>query len=217
MKTFCILALSLACALSAAAAEPLNQWSSLKLSNGKEYTEAKLVALEEDGIKVSHSTGISRIPYEVLPKELQEQFAFDPDRVQKVRAQRAEALRLQNAWRKQSAKVEMGHVDYGKIKFEIVNLKVVRVEPEGIICHRYQPAGAAGETARTVNALVDRPERFRGPQQQTTVEASPTVTLWFLQGYKDKAAEGDVLVGMAGRYGEKEWQGRTLQRWIAKP
>jgi hypothetical protein len=176
-----------------------------------------LLAVEEDGIKIQHANGVTRIPHEKLPAELQERFPVDAERVRAARAKREAEQRLANAWRRQGTKVEMGHVDYGKIKFEIVNVKVVRVEPEGIICYRYQPGGAAGETARTVNSLVDKPNRLRAPQQETSVIASPTGALWILQGCKEKCAEGDVLVGIAGRYGEKEWQGRTLQRWIAKP
>jgi hypothetical protein len=216
MKTICILWALLVCARPALAEAP-QQWELLKLPNGTEYSKAVLLAVEDDGIKISHANGVARIPHEKLPAELQERFPVDVEKVKAARAKRADEQRVANAWRRQGAKVEMGHVDYGKIKFEIVNVKVVKIEPEGIICYRYQPSGAAGETARTVNALVDKPDRLRGPRQDTTVEASPPGPLWILQGCKEKAAEGDVLVGIAGRYGEKEWQGRTLQRWIAKP
>lgn len=221
MKTTCILGALLACVMTLAAEAPPTEWAVLKVANNKEYTEAKLLAVEDDCIKVQHASGVARIPYEHLPSDLRQQFAFDPEKAKVARAKRLTVERQMEARQANiaasKARSMRSETNFAKVKWEIVNVKIVSVHPEGLICFRYQPGGAAGETARTVNALVDRPNGFRVPAQQTTVDAGPRGPLWFLQGVKEKCAEGDVLVGVAGRYGEREWEGRTLPRWIAKP
>lgn len=149
---------------------------------------------------------------------MQEEFGFDPVKAKAARAQQLAAWEEEKRVVRDTLKAQHdAAVDHSKIDWVGVNVKVVRVVPGGIICHRYQPSGAAGETARAIHDLVDNPRRWRAPDQSTTVEATPTTTLWFLEGVKGEFAEGEVIVGKAGRYGVKQWEGRSLQRWIAKP
>ena len=219
MKAFLCLALlvGMACVPVAAVDAP-REWGELKVAGGKVYKDVKLIKADDEALRVSHATGVARIPYEYLPVEMQEEFGFDPVKAKAARKEQAAAWKAEKETVRATLKAQQdAAVDYASIEWVGVNVKVVRVVPGGIICHRYQPGGAAGETARAIHDLVDNPKRFRPPEQSKSVEATATTTLWFLEGVKGEFAEGEVLVGKAGRYGVKQWEGRSLQRWIAKP
>jgi hypothetical protein len=49
-----------------------------KTNNGKEYKNATVTGVEPDGIVVKTKSGISKLYFAELPKELQEQFHYDP-------------------------------------------------------------------------------------------------------------------------------------------
>src|SRR5438046_10415051 len=49
-----------------------------KTVTGKEYTNAKLSRVEPDGIVITFSGGIVKIPFTELSAELQKQYSFDP-------------------------------------------------------------------------------------------------------------------------------------------
>ncbi len=205
-------------AVSLNAADAPREWVVLNVAGGQSFKHATMLKVDDEALHIRHETGVARIPLAYLPVQLQEEFGYDPVKAKAAREKRLEAEREER--RKIDAMLAAKRteaVDRGKIKFELVNVKVVRVVEGGLIVHRYQPGGAAGETTRIVRRLVDNPRSIWGPEQQATVAGSSEKTLWFLEGVQDKPAEGDILVGNAGRCGTKEWSGRTLQRWIAQP
>jgi hypothetical protein len=51
---------------------------------------AEVTRVEPDGLVITHSSGIARIPYEKLPHDLQKTFQFDPAQAQAHRAKKAE-------------------------------------------------------------------------------------------------------------------------------
>jgi len=63
-------------------------------TDGVTYQGCAISKVEPDGLKITHAVGLARIPYEKLPKELQDQY-FDAEKVaayrRQVEAQRAEA------------------------------------------------------------------------------------------------------------------------------
>lgn len=195
------------------------KWDVLKLLNGTEYNKAELVVVEGDGIKVRHEGGVAFVPVEHLPVDLR--YQFDLTQGPLIQAARQERVRKQQTddiqrARSLAAKLRQ-EVDMRSLKYVIVNVKVVRVLSDGLIVYRYQPSGGVGETARAMHDLVNRPYSFRGPEQSTEAVGSGEKTLWYLQGVTGTFAEGEILVGKAAQAGVKEWQGRTLQRWIAQP
>jgi hypothetical protein len=75
-----------------------------KTVTGKEYKNATVSRVEPDGIVLTNNTGISKVYFTELPKDVQERFGYDPQRatdysaqqsagLDQVRKQQAEALR----------------------------------------------------------------------------------------------------------------------------
>lgn len=57
---------------------------------GETYTAAEVTKLEPDGLVITHSSGIARIPYEKLPEDLQKTFRFDPAQAHAYRSKKSE-------------------------------------------------------------------------------------------------------------------------------
>lgn len=51
---------------------------SLKSTDDEEYKDVTIKEIHPDSMKISHSTGVGNIPFEKLPKELQDRFRFNP-------------------------------------------------------------------------------------------------------------------------------------------
>jgi CubicO group peptidase (beta-lactamase class C family) len=58
--------------------------------DGETYTAAEVTKVEPDGLVITHSSGIARIPYEKLPQDLQKTFQFDPAQAQAHRSKKTE-------------------------------------------------------------------------------------------------------------------------------
>ena len=43
------------------------------------YEQVTILKVEPDGIRIMHKDGIAKVPYKLLPKEMQEKLKFDPD------------------------------------------------------------------------------------------------------------------------------------------
>jgi hypothetical protein len=61
-------------------------------TDGKFYKSCSVTQVEPDALRIMHSDGAARIPYEKLPSALQKQY-FDPDKVAAYREQVAAAKR----------------------------------------------------------------------------------------------------------------------------
>jgi hypothetical protein len=71
---FLKLALSILCLVSVALAEDF------KAIDGKEYKNVTVSRVEPDGIVLMSSSGISKLYFTELPKEVQERFHYDPEK-----------------------------------------------------------------------------------------------------------------------------------------
>jgi hypothetical protein len=58
----------------------------LKTTNGKEYKNVKVNRVEPDGIVITHSFGILKIPFTELPKDVQQRFGYDPAKIEAEKA-----------------------------------------------------------------------------------------------------------------------------------
>ena len=87
-----------------------------KTTDGKEYKDATVKRVEPDGIVLATKSGISKLYFPELPKEVQQRFNYDPDKAaaysaeqdagyEQIRKQQQEAMRQQA---EQSAKVQPG-------------------------------------------------------------------------------------------------------------
>ena len=89
------------------------------------YTAAEVINVEPDGLVITHSSGISRIPYEKLPQDLQKTFQFDPAQAQAHRAKKAEedqatrrAAQTLNDTNREAVAIDCSHHDGGSTETE---------------------------------------------------------------------------------------------------
>ena len=79
-----------------------------KTVNGKEYKDATVTRVEADGIVVKTKSGISKLPFAELPKEVQERFHYDQ---QKASAYSAEQAANYTAYQKQQEEAQRERKD----------------------------------------------------------------------------------------------------------
>ena len=79
-----------------------------KTVNGKEYKDATISRVEPDGLVVKTKSGISKISFAELPKEIQERFHYDP---QKATAYSAEQAANYTAYQQQQAEAQRQRED----------------------------------------------------------------------------------------------------------
>ena len=60
-----------------------------KTVNGKEYKDATVTRVEPDGIVVKTNTGVTKIYFTELPKEVQQRFHYDPTKAASYSAEQA--------------------------------------------------------------------------------------------------------------------------------
>ena len=65
-----------------------------KTIKGKEYKNASVSRVEPDGIVVVTKSGISKVYFIELPKEVQKRFGYDTDKIAKAAARAAEEKRI---------------------------------------------------------------------------------------------------------------------------
>ena len=74
-----------------------------KTLNGKEYKDATITRVEPDGIVVKTKSGITKVYFAELPKEIQERFHYDP---QKASAHSAEQAANYSAYQKRQEETQ---------------------------------------------------------------------------------------------------------------
>jgi hypothetical protein len=79
-----------------------------KTVNGKEYKDAAIVRVEPDGIVVKTKSGITKVYFAELPKEIQERFHYDQ---QKAGAYSAEQSANYSIYQKQQEKTQRERED----------------------------------------------------------------------------------------------------------
>jgi hypothetical protein len=84
VKTLTLLAV---CVTSLALAEDF------KTINGKEYKNATVTRVESDGVVLKHKSGVSKVYFPDLPKEVQERFHYDSAKAAEIDAGIARKLR----------------------------------------------------------------------------------------------------------------------------
>jgi hypothetical protein len=69
-----------------------------KTTDGKEYENAKVNRVESDGIVITHSSGVAKIPFTELPKDVQQRLGYDAAKIEAERggARAAEEKRIED-------------------------------------------------------------------------------------------------------------------------
>jgi len=67
-----------------------------KTTNGKEYKNATVTLVEPDGITLRSKSGVSKVYFNELPKEVQERFHYDPQKAAAASAEQAVSIQQAN-------------------------------------------------------------------------------------------------------------------------
>ena len=67
-----------------------------KTTNGKEYKNATVMLVEPDGITLRSKSGVSKVYFNELPKEVQERFHYDPQKAAAASAEQAASIQQAN-------------------------------------------------------------------------------------------------------------------------
>jgi hypothetical protein len=68
----------------------------LKTNDGTEYKNVTVTRVEPDGVVLSTSSGISKVYFSELPKDIQERFHYDPEKAAAANAAQMAAIRQAN-------------------------------------------------------------------------------------------------------------------------
>jgi chromosome segregation ATPase len=79
-----------------------------KMVNGKEYKDATVTRVDPDGIVVKTKSGITKVYFTELPKEVQERFRYDSERATSFSAQQAATYA---AYQKQQTETQRQQAD----------------------------------------------------------------------------------------------------------
>ena len=85
-----ILTFSIVCFASVVVADDF------KTVNGKEYKDATITRVEPDGVVIKQKSGISKVYFTELPKDVQERFHYDPEKAAAAYAAQLAAVRQAN-------------------------------------------------------------------------------------------------------------------------
>ena len=111
-------ALSILAALSASLALA----DDFKTINGKEYKNAEVSRVESDGIVLRTKSGISKVYFTELPKEVQERFHYDPEKAAAYSADQAAAYSAaatqSNAAKQSNASKTNGLTERVELKYD---------------------------------------------------------------------------------------------------
>ncbi len=94
--------LSLALLTGLAAAKEPVKFSELKLADGTVLQAATVLRTDPEGLHIEHRDGVSKVKFENLPAQVQEQFEFDRAAAEKFRLDREAAIAAKEAAEKQA-------------------------------------------------------------------------------------------------------------------
>ena len=111
-----------------------------KTTNGKEYKNAKISRVEADGIVVMTKSGISKVYFTELPKEVQERFHYDP---QQAAAVQAGAAQQTEAFNRQAAELDQQQKEAYKQQQARSAEQQAKVTNNQALADRFSQSGAA--------------------------------------------------------------------------
>jgi hypothetical protein len=101
-----------------------------KTIRGKEYKNAGVIRVESDGIVIETKSGISKIYFIELPKDVQKRFGYDTDKIEAEQAAKAaEAKRIEEQKAAQRQRTEKGRKTESKIESNVSVTRQISEEP----------------------------------------------------------------------------------------
>jgi hypothetical protein len=130
-----------------------------KTIDGKEYKKAKVSRIEPDGIVLLTKSGISKVYFTELPKEVQERFHYDAQQAAQFTSQTVEQDRLAR-----ERKVEEDEKRAEEVAKRKAEQEVLRQQRD------------AEMRRQQWEAEQQRPQRDAEPQQQAEIQRAPAST-----------------------------------------
>jgi sRNA-binding protein len=87
--------------------------------NGKEYKNAQVTSVEPDGIMVKTKSGLSKIYFTELPKDVQERFHYDPQQGAQYTAHTLEVVRQQQDEAQKQAEQKRAELEVQRQQAEV--------------------------------------------------------------------------------------------------
>ena len=117
-------------AIIAALSASLALAEAFKTINGKEYKNATVSHVEADGIVVKIKSGIVKVYFVELPKDVQKRFGYDTDKIEaeQAAAKATEAKRIEEQKAAQRQRTEKGRNTESKIESKVFVTRVITNE-----------------------------------------------------------------------------------------
>jgi len=144
-KPLLLLALLLLCSCSVAFADDF------KTSTGKEYKNAKVFRVEADGIVITFSSGVVKIPFAELSPETQKKYGYDPQAAAATTAQTAVPTQSHVP---EGSLVNSEAIDYVADGFTINIPSGWQVIPQSEVAKRVQSIRKAARAANIPDAKI---------------------------------------------------------------
>jgi hypothetical protein len=175
-----------------------------KLTDGREYKGVTVTRAEPDGIMVMTDSGIEKIPFSLLPKEVQTKYGYDPQKAAQFQAeekavsiQRLAVATQQTVAADAAKQAKEEEVELAR-KAKLLNLEIDQVIPGGIMA-----------------TLTEEDYLTGGGISYSDSGGKPI----FVKGVTGKA-EGEQMFALKayrdGTYTYSDTQGasRTVEKWI---
>jgi hypothetical protein len=173
-----------------------------KTIDGKEYKNVTVSRVEPDGIVLKTKSGISKVYFVELPKEVQERFHYDAEKAARYSAKQAGRLAPQLGLKESSA-------DSTREEDKILQVEIIQVLPQGVLAY-----GQVTHKAFFGSQTSGQP--LSGGNYDVPSGEGKNI---FLQGFSGGLAEGErfqVQAYAAGTYTYQDASGtsRTLEKWV---
>jgi hypothetical protein len=170
-------------AILAALSLSLTLADDFKTDNGKEYKNATVTHVEPDGIVVKTKSGISKIYFQELPRDVQQRFNYDPQHAAAYSAQQNAAIQKNS---EQPGKEQAGtqstaqqRQDAGSLRLQLQQLQ--------------QEKYSVMEQIRQLEGAPERVEAGRDPRGRTLYVLNPVKA--DLPVLKDRVRDLDRIIG----------------------
>ncbi len=173
-----------------------------KTIDGKEYKNVTVSRVEPDGIVLRTKSGISKVYFVELPKEVQERFHYDAEKAARYSAEQARRLAPQLGSKESSA-------ESTREEDKTLQVEIIQVLPGGFLAY-------SQVTHKSFSGTRTSSGQLSGGYSDLPTGEGKNI---FLQGFSGGLAEGErfqVQAHADGTYTYQDASGtsRTLEKWV---
>lgn len=161
------------------------------------YQGASVLKIEPDGIKIIHSKGVTKVPFEELSDDVRKRYNLTESEVNQYRKFREREALSEKTARERDSKLD-------KIKLRIQGT-VLQVVPDGILLQNVRAFRGRQEVAQTVKTGQQPVGMGRNSMNPKGDYVSEVITKYHWEDVWDKYAELMFLDKPAEEIGEGKW------------